>query len=182
MSRVLCNTHFSLFQRITHGTRNYTGSVTKCDSIVIGGGIGGAAVSYRLAKTHGLKVVCLEREASPGYHATGKAFGIFAESNARTLEAKLMTTLSRPFFERPDNETIDDYIRDNFEGGVLEQTGLLAISSPDDYPYLYQEFGPSERIKFKEHIQVLPQKDVTNLVPFLNPDQLAPYSIYETSC
>lgn len=168
-------------RRILARNRHFSSnSVTKCDSIVIGGGIAGASISYRLAKLHGLNVICLEKESSPGYHATGKAFGIFAESNARTIESKIMTTLSRSFLENPDKECIDDYIRNNFEHGILEQTGLLAVSSPEDYPYLYQEFGPSENIKFKEHIQVLPKKDVINMVPFLNSDELAPYSIYET--
>lgn len=160
-------------------TKRYFGNVTKCDAIVIGGGIGGASISYQLSKLHDLNVICLEKENSPGYHATGKSFGIFAESNARTLETKLLTKLSRPFFESPDPETIDDYISNTFEKGILEQIGLVAISNIDDYPYLYKEFGPSEQIKFKENIHVLPQKDVNNLVPFLNSEEMAPYAIYE---
>eukprot|EP01084_Bolivina_argentea_P308024 532506_1 len=159
-------------------TRHFA-SVTKCDALVLGGGIGGASLSYRLAKLHNLNVVCLEKEESPGSHATGKAFGIFAESNARCVQSKLMTAASRSFFESPDPECIDNYIRENFEQGVLQKTGLLAISSADCYSYLYEQFGPTENLKFNQNIQVYPKQDVINMAPFLNPDEMAPYAIYE---
>eukprot|EP00484_Ammonia_sp_Unknown_P025216 CAMPEP_0197044302 /NCGR_PEP_ID=MMETSP1384-20130603/20386_1 /TAXON_ID=29189 /ORGANISM="Ammonia sp." /LENGTH=475 /DNA_ID=CAMNT_0042475735 /DNA_START=14 /DNA_END=1441 /DNA_ORIENTATION=- len=164
---------------LQHTNRLIQSQVTKCDCLVIGGGIAGASVSYQLQKLHGLNVVVLEKENSPGYHATGKAFGIFAESNARTLETKLLTSLSRPFFQSPDEECVDDYIRENFPEGVLTQTGLLAVSSPPHYPFLYEHFGPTEGMKFKENIHVLPQADICNYAPFLQHEELAKCAIWE---
>ena len=41
------------------------------DIAVVGAGIAGAAAAYELASTH--RVVLIERESHPGYHATGRS-------------------------------------------------------------------------------------------------------------
>ena len=67
------------------------------DMLVIGGGIAGLSLAARLA-AHG-KVMVLEGESAPGYHASGRsvAFAHFGlgETRVRTLTALSMAELSR---------------------------------------------------------------------------------------
>eukprot|EP01083_Nonionella_stella_P107547 311578_1 len=163
-------------------TRKQFGTFTKCDAVVVGGGIAGASCSYRLARTHKMNVICLEKEQNVGCHSTGKSFGIFAESNARSVESKLMTVASRPFFECPDDECCDDGDDgDYFDQSVLNPSGLLAISSPEDYSFLLDEFKPPHSTYTGHHSQVLPMSEATDLVPFLRRDELSEHAIHDTS-
>jgi D-arginine dehydrogenase len=68
------------------------------DVIIIGGGIAGASVAYWLA-LH-VRVIVLERESQPGYHATGRSAALFMESYG-TPQVRALTLASRAFFERP---------------------------------------------------------------------------------
>src|SRR4051812_41761234 len=70
----------------------------RADFLVIGGGIAGASVGYWLAP-HG-RVVVLEREDQPGYHATGRSAALFMESYG-TPQVRALTMASRAFFESP---------------------------------------------------------------------------------
>ncbi|NDD24310.1 MAG: FAD-binding oxidoreductase, partial [Betaproteobacteria bacterium] len=45
---------------------------------IVGGGMAGASVAYRLAPS--ASVVLLERESQPGYHTTGRSAAMFMES------------------------------------------------------------------------------------------------------
>ena len=47
------------------------------DVIVVGAGIAGASVAWRLAGQQ--KVLMLEREPQPGYHSTGRSAAMFME-------------------------------------------------------------------------------------------------------
>ena len=51
---------------------------TTYDYAVIGAGIAGASVAYRLSAA--ASVVVLEREAQPGYHSTGRSAAMFMET------------------------------------------------------------------------------------------------------
>ena len=66
------------------------------DMAVIGGGIAGLSLAARLAR-HG-KVIVLESEAAPGYHASGRsvAFAHYGLGNepVRTLTALSMADLA----------------------------------------------------------------------------------------
>jgi D-arginine dehydrogenase len=48
----------------------------KADFIVVGAGIAGASVAYELGAKG--KVVLLEMERTPGYHATGRSAAIMS--------------------------------------------------------------------------------------------------------
>jgi len=68
------------------------------DFLIIGGGIAGASVGYWLAP-HG-RVLLLERESQPGYHATGRSAAMFMESYG-TPQVRALTMASRDFFQSP---------------------------------------------------------------------------------
>ncbi len=69
------------------------------DFAVIGAGMAGASVAYRLAR-EGASVTVLERESQPGYHSTGRSAAMFMESYG-TEQIRALTRASRAFFERP---------------------------------------------------------------------------------
>src|SRR5688500_1049627 len=73
-------------------------SPMQADFLVIGGGIAGASVAHWLAP-HGRTVV-LEREAQPGYHATGRSAALFMESYG-TAQVRALTMASRAFLSAP---------------------------------------------------------------------------------
>lgn len=74
-------------------------SGTVFDFAVIGAGMAGASVAYRLAQ-EGASVVVLERESQPGYHSTGRSAAMFMESYG-TEQIRALTRASRAFFEQP---------------------------------------------------------------------------------
>ena len=67
------------------------------DFVVIGAGIAGVSVAYRLAQ-HG-KVGVVEGESAAGYHTTGRSAALFTESFEIGVVRKLAMA-SRPFFEQ----------------------------------------------------------------------------------
>jgi D-arginine dehydrogenase len=68
------------------------------DYLVIGGGIAGASVAHWLAPH--ARVIVLEREAQPGYHATGRSAALFMESYG-TPQVRALTMASRAFLQNP---------------------------------------------------------------------------------
>lgn len=68
------------------------------DFIVVGAGIAGASVAYELAAT--AKVLLLEQEEQPGYHATGRSAALFTETYGNET-VRGLTRASRAFFTAP---------------------------------------------------------------------------------
>jgi D-arginine dehydrogenase len=68
------------------------------DVIVVGAGIAGASLAWRLAGTK--RVLLLEREAQPGYHSTGRSAAMFMESYGPP-GVRALTRASRSFYEHP---------------------------------------------------------------------------------
>ena len=68
------------------------------DVVIIGAGIAGASLGYRLAPR--CTVAVLEREAQPGYHATGRSAAMFMESYGPPM-VRALTRASRAFYEAP---------------------------------------------------------------------------------
>jgi D-arginine dehydrogenase len=72
----------------------------KFDVIVIGGGMAGASVSAMLCSD--AKVLLLEKESQPGYHATGRSAAAFIPSYGHQIPALIrLTRASLPFFTQP---------------------------------------------------------------------------------
>ena len=68
------------------------------DVIVVGAGIAGAAAGAGLAPTH--RVALVEAERSAGYHTTGRSAAMWI-LNYGPPDVRVLTGLSRPFFEHP---------------------------------------------------------------------------------
>jgi len=71
------------------------------DVVVVGSGIAGAAVACRLAPD--LDVTLVEREATPGLHATGRSAAMLNETSGDPVVCALATA-SRPFLADPPPE------------------------------------------------------------------------------
>ena len=68
------------------------------DVAIIGAGIAGASLAYRLAGR--ATVAVLERESQPGYHSTGRSAAMFMESYGPPM-VRALTRASRAFYESP---------------------------------------------------------------------------------
>ncbi len=68
------------------------------DIIIIGAGIAGASLAYRLAPHR--RVLLLEAESQPGYHSTGRSAAMFMASYGPP-QARALARASRAFFEQP---------------------------------------------------------------------------------
>ena len=100
------------------------------DFLIIGGGIAGASVGYWLAP-YG-RVVLLEREAQPGYHATGRSAALFMESYG-TPQVRALTMASRAFLEAPP---------DGFaEHPVLRRRGAMMVATPSQDAQLAEHWN-----------------------------------------
>lgn len=68
------------------------------DFVVVGGGIAGASFAARVAPH--ARVLVLEQEVAPGYHATGRSAALFSALIGDATVQRL-TRASRHFFDRP---------------------------------------------------------------------------------
>lgn len=68
------------------------------DIIILGAGIAGASLAWRLAGQRSVALV--ERESQPGYHATGRSAAMFMESYGPPM-VRALTRASRAFYEQP---------------------------------------------------------------------------------
>ena len=87
--------------------------------VVVGSGIAGAAVAYRLAPD--LSVTLVEREPTPGLHATGRSAAMLNETSGDPVVCALATA-SRPFLADPPPEL-------GLAAPLLGPRGLLWVGS-----------------------------------------------------
>lgn len=100
---------------------------TAADVIVLGAGMAGASVAATLAPTH--RVVLLEMEAQPGFHATGRSAAMFFESYGNAT-VRALTRASREFFETPPAGFADaPLLTPRAALFVADETGLPALDA-----------------------------------------------------
>ncbi|MEO6623610.1 MAG: FAD-dependent oxidoreductase [Burkholderiaceae bacterium] len=100
------------------------------DIAVIGAGIAGASVAYRLSSAR--SVILLEREAQPGYHSTGRSAAMFIESYGPPA-VRALTRASRAFYLAPPGGFA--------EHPLLSPRGALYLARHDQFALLAQEFA-----------------------------------------
>src|SRR5947209_4940977 len=68
--------------------------------IIVGGGIAGASLAYFLTERGQTDVLIVEREAQPGYHATGRSAASLVEMDP-VLPLQQLKVQSAPFLRHP---------------------------------------------------------------------------------
>jgi D-arginine dehydrogenase len=106
-----------------------SGETGACDWLVIGAGIAGASIAYRLAP-HG-RVVVLEREQRPGMHSTGRSAALYLESYGPPA-VRALTLASRDFLFSPPPGFVDH--------PVLTPRGALTVGLPQHRAELDRHF------------------------------------------
>lgn len=90
------------------------------DVIVVGGGIAGASVAGELAD--GARVLVLERESQPAYHASGRSAAIYIEPYS-TDPIFALTRATLPFLESPPEGFSDQ--------ALTHDRGYLLLVTPE---------------------------------------------------
>ncbi|MGS1007049.1 NAD(P)/FAD-dependent oxidoreductase [Achromobacter anxifer] len=132
---------------------------TLFDYAVIGAGIAGASVAYRLSAT--ASVAVLEREAQPGYHSTGRSAAMFMETYG-TAQIKALTRASRAFYENPPQGFS--------EHPLLSPRGVLYIATPEQQDLLrevYDDFRSQS-----PNVALIDAEAAVERVPCLRGDQI----------
>jgi len=91
---------------------------------IIGAGIAGASLAYRLAEALGTgdSIVLLEREDRPGYHSTGRSAAVYTETYGPPV-IRALTAASRPLFDNPPPGFA--------EHALLHPMGLMLVGGED---------------------------------------------------
>jgi len=110
----------SLQPRLAEISISQTGKpqMANYDVIVIGAGMAGASIAYELSADR--RVLLLEREEHPGYHATGRSAAVYIPTyDFQLTPLFLLTRASREFLEAPSP--------DFSEFGFLKPRGLIMV-------------------------------------------------------
>jgi len=127
--------------------------LAECDFLVIGAGIAGASVACELGRAH--RVILLEREPRPGYHATGRSAALHSEIYGNpTIRA--LTRASRGFFLDPP-AGLPSFARPR---------GCLHIATPEDLERL-ERFAAEPDVAAS--VRRLDGGSARELVPALRP-------------
>jgi D-arginine dehydrogenase len=141
--------------------------MTDYEVAIIGAGIAGASLAAEL--NIGGKVLLLEAEAHPGYHATGRSAAFWTESYGGPLVQPL-TTASGPFLFNPPAEYSDR--------PFVKQRGALYIGTKNDTHHaeaLRNDFARSG-----VRINQIECKKLQHLVPGIKPEWMIGF--WEPDC
>jgi D-arginine dehydrogenase len=104
----------------------------QADIIVIGAGIAGASAAAELAASS--KVVLLEMEAQPGYHASSRSAAFFAAAYGKKIIRDITGSCEKFFLRPPEGFTSVDLIRlrDCMFFGRIDQLAQLESMQADN--------------------------------------------------
>ncbi len=135
------------------------------DVLIIGAGMAGAAAAYSLAPH--LRVVLLEREAQPGYHATGRSAAMYSETYGNAT-VRALTTASKAFYFNPP-AGFSDY-------PLLTPRGALIVGGAAQHEQLREAWRSMQALV--PNIEWWTQEQILRRVPVLRPEA-AVYAVYE---
>ena len=130
------------------------------DTLIIGAGIAGASLGYRLGGQQ--RVLLLERESQPGYHATGRSAAMFMEAYG-TPQIQALTRASRAFYHAPPAGFC--------EHPLLEPRGCLYVASVEQRELLEQTHA--QNVANGTEVSLLDRDAALALVPSLRSETLA---------
>lgn len=126
------------------------------DILIVGAGIAGASLAWRLA---GLRsVALLERESQPGYHSTGRSAAMFMETYGPPM-VRALTRASRAFYERPP---------EGFAPDLMQPRGVLYLATHGQEQELANT--RKELLTNCPGLQTLDARTTLAHVPCLRPD------------
>lgn len=139
-------------------------SLQQFDVVIVGAGIAGASLAYRLtAETQPpLRVLLLEREAQPGYHATGRSAAMFMETYG-TPQIQALTRASRAFYEQPPEGFT--------EHPLLHERGCMYIATADQRDALMASYEGAQALA--GNVQLLDAAQALSRVPCIRPEAVA---------
>ncbi len=106
------------------------------DIVIVGGGMAGASLAYFLVQEGVRDIVLLEREATPGYHSSGRSAAINLEWDADPV-IQTLQLLSRDFFyDMPEGFS---------DTPIFQRTGVLDVVTPGDLHLLDERFSGSQQ-------------------------------------
>lgn len=135
------------------------------DVIIIGAGMAGASAAYFLAPH--LRVVLLERENQPGYHATGRSAAVYSETYGNAT-VRAITTASKAFFLNPP-PGFSDF-------PLVTPRGSLMVGAEQDHDLLREALRV--RRGLVPNIEWWSSADILQRVPVFREDAIA-YGVYE---
>jgi D-arginine dehydrogenase len=135
------------------------------DVLIIGAGMAGASAAYFLASHR--RVVLLEREAQPGYHATGRSAAMYSETYGNAT-VRALTTASKPFYFDPP-KGFSDY-------ALVTPRGSLIVGAATDQTQLRAVW--QELRTLVPNVQWWTQAEILQHVPVLRPE-LAHCGVFE---
>lgn len=131
---------------------------------IIGGGIAGASLGFRLAEAlgSGADIKILEREDRPGYHSTGRSAAVYTETYGPPV-IRALTAGSRFFFDHPP---------DGFAAHeLLHPLGLMLAGTEDARSRAEQIYADCRALT--PNVQFLEGSAISDLVPVLKPEWTA---------
>ena len=134
-------------------------TVGSCDFLVIGGGIAGSSAAAELAAFG--RVTVLEREAQPGYHATGRSAAMFTETYGPPAVRRL-TAASRPLFAEPPPGFAAE--------AILWPRGILLVGRSDQLSGLQAALDNNPEVA---GLAPLTAREAVQQVPVLRQDYVA---------
>ncbi len=127
------------------------------DVLVIGAGMAGASAAYFLAPHR--RVLVLEREAQPGYHATGRSAALYSETYGNAT-VRAITTASKPFYFNPP-PGFADY-------PLVTPRGALTVGTAADHDHLRALWQDMRALV--PNVEWWTQDQILQRVPVLRPE------------
>ena len=129
------------------------------DYVIIGAGIAGASLAYRLRNSG--RILVVETESQAGYHSSGRSAAMFMETYG-TATIRGLTRASRAFFETPP---------DGFcEHPVMTPRGVLYIAR-EDQKQLFDDTLQQLR-NSGANVSIVSAAEVLKRVPCVRPEGL----------
>lgn len=128
-----------------------------CDYLIIGAGMAGVSAGYFLAR-HG-KVIVLEQESQPAYHATGRSAALYSETYGNAT-VRAITTGGRGFFLSPPQGFTDHLL--------LSPRGVMVVGSEAQRASV--ERIHNEGRQLVASVRLLAQAEILARVPVLRPE------------